>query len=216
MEEVTDKLFNKGIKSFGKDNVIQIINRFNDSYNLPFVSIGSGYGGIEYSSIKYNSNINWICIDIDPLKFPIKNYLDKPLMKIDYLTTDDLIKDNSSIISNCILFLNWCEPNDSTYDYDAIIKLKPRAILSIYEVFEGNNGAAGGEKFFEWTENNKDYILKEMYKLNPHPDNIDNYVMDIRISWWQHSSIYNHNQDYNTIEEYIDSKINHQEGCFIM
>jgi hypothetical protein len=40
--------------------------------------------------------------------------------------------------------------------------------------------------------------------------------MDIRISWWQHSSIYNiHNND-TTIEEYIDSQINHQEACVIM
>jgi hypothetical protein len=99
------------------------------------------------------------------------------------------------------LFLNWCEPNDSTYDYEAIIKLKPVAVLSIYEIFRGQNGAAGGEMFFNWTKNNTDYHLKEEYNLyanDNHSDNHynhsdyndDNYeFMDVSISWWQSNSL---------------------------
>jgi hypothetical protein len=84
------------------------------------------------------------------------------------------------------LFLNWCEPNESTYDYEAIIKLKPIAVLSIYEIFGGQNGAAGGEMFYNWTNDNSDYHLKEDYYLYAdefHAD--DDELMNIRIGWWQ-------------------------------
>jgi hypothetical protein len=214
METVTIDIFNKGILSFGKDVVIKIINEFYNTYNnLPFISIGSGYGAIELAS-NINNNINWICVDIDPLTFPIKQYLNKPLTKVDYKTTDELIKYNPSIVNNCIIFLNWCEPNESTYDYEAIIKLKPKAILSIYEVFDNNYGAAGGKKFFEWTLNNEDYFLKEMYYLSPYNDyDDDENVEDIRIGWWEDSNCL-YNED--SVHIYIKSKIKHNKSCNIM
>jgi hypothetical protein len=191
-----DYLLNKGIKSFGYENVINIINSFYNKYNLPIVSIGSGIGTIEYLSNK-KYKINWICIDIDnnPIHFPsyAHKYITEPLMNINYNSCDELIKNNSSIIGNCVLFLNWCLPNESTYDYDAIIKLKPLAVLSIYEVYNNNNGCAGGEMFYNWTINS-DYHLKEMYKLyydNSIDDDVEYEENDIRIGWWEN----NYNED---------------------
>ncbi len=189
-EENINKLFNLGIKSFGYKNVVDIINSFYNHYKLSVVSVGSGIGAIEYFAKKENDNLDWICIDINenPIDFPpsAKNQINKPLMKVDYLSIDNLIDTNPSIVNNCILFLNWCLPNASTYDFEAIIKLKPIAVLSIYEVFDGINGSAGGEMFYHWTENNTDYHLKEEYSLYAdkyHYD--DDELMDIRISWWQ-------------------------------
>ncbi len=187
---VLDKLFNIGIKSFGYKNVVDIICSFYDKYKLPIVSMGSGTGIIEYLAKNKNNNIEWICIDIDnnPLNFPsdVSQYINKPFMKIDYNSCDKLIINNPSIINNCLLFLNWCLPNASTYDYEAIIKLKPIAIVSIYENFDGYCGAAGGEMFYNWANINTDYHLKEEAKLYAdkyHCD--DDELMDIRISWWQ-------------------------------
>ncbi len=188
--DILEKFFNVGIKSFGYENVVNIISSFYNKYELPIVSMGSGIGIIEYLSKQKNDNIEWICIDIDdnPLNFPsnANKYINQPFMKVDYNSCDQLISNNNSIVSNCILFLNWCLPNGSTYDFEAIIKLKPIAILSIYEDFDGISGAAGGEMFYHWTQHNTDYHLKEGYSLYAdkfHTD--DDELMDIRINWWQ-------------------------------
>ncbi len=199
-EESINKLFNLGIKSFGYKNVINIISSFYNYYKLPFVSIGSGIGAIEYFTKKQNDNIEWICIDNNdnPNDFPpsAKNYINKPLMKIDYKLCQDLINNNPSIINNCIIFLNWCLPNDSTYDYEAIIKLKPLAILSIYEECDDMmSGAAGGEMFYNWIYNNTDYYVKEknyLYADKFHSD--DDELMDINIKWWE-SNLFDENKD---------------------
>ena len=90
-----DKLFNIGIKSFGNNNVVDIISSFYDKYNLPIVSIGSGTGIIEYSAKKKNNKINWICIDNDTtMNFPpdASQYINQPLMNINYNSCDELIK----------------------------------------------------------------------------------------------------------------------------
>ncbi len=188
-----NELFNTGIKSFGYKNVVDIISSFYNTYNLPIVSIGSGTGAIEYLAKKKNNDINWICVDNDPtMNFPpsANQYINQPLMNIDYNSCDQLIEEMPSIVNNCILFLNWCEPNESTYDYEAIIKLKPIAVLSIYEIFEGQNGAAGGEMFYNWTYDNTDYRIKEEYKLFADDYDNDNYeFMNVYISWWQSNSL---------------------------
>ncbi len=184
--EMINKLFNIGIKSYGYKNIINIINSFYDDYELPIVSIGSGIGAIEYFAKKENNNIEWICVDINenPIDFPpsAKNNINKPLMKIDYSSIDELIEKNNSIVNNCIIFLNWCLPNESEYDFDAIVKLKPLAILSIYENNDGDYGCAGGEKFYNWTINNNDYFLKKMCCLYPDKYHINHDdLMDIKI-----------------------------------
>jgi hypothetical protein len=196
-----EHLFNKGIKCYGYEKIITIINYIYNNYKLPIISVGSGTCIIEYLSNKkynekYNKNMNWICIDSDnnPLNFPpqASYYLSRPLMNIDYNSSDELIQNNPSIVGNCILFLNWCLPNESTYDYDAIIKLKPLAVLSIYEVFNDDYGSAGGKKFYDWTINNDNYNLKEMYKLYYEDDELEyNEKIDIRIGWWQNNNIFN-------------------------
>lgn len=188
-----NELFNTGIKSFGYENVVDIISSFYNTYNLPIVSMGSGTGAIEYLAKKKNNDINWICVDNDPtMNFPpsANQYINQPLMNIDYNSCDQLIETTPSIVNNCILFLNWCEPNESTYDYEAIIKLKPIAVLSIYEIFGGQNGAAGGEMFYNWTYDNTDYRIKEEYKLFADDYDNDNYeFMNVYISWWQSNSL---------------------------
>ncbi len=199
-------LLNKGIKAFGHQNVLLHLNSFYNFYaelhpDIPIISIGSGNGIIEFMTKQNNSKINWICIDIDsnPINFPThaSQHMNQPFMKVDYNSVDQLIINDISIIGKCILFLNWCLPNDSIYDFEAIIKLKPLAVFSIYELYENGPGAAGGEEFFNWMETNKnDYTKKEQYSLCPgiYHDDYDE-LLDIRMSWWQCNTLPN-DEDY--------------------
>lgn len=149
---------NKAIRSFGIDIFFDIFKKVNQKYNLPIISVGSGNGAFE-KIINDKLNLNIVCIDPDPLKYN-SNSITKPFIVPQYKYVDDIIpfyKDN------CILLLNWCDPNDSNYDYDAIIKLNPVCIISVYEVFNNDYGAAGGKKFFDYIYNNNEYnILNEI------------------------------------------------------
>ncbi len=210
MAQETDTIynFNKGIKSFGHNEVAQILRDFYYNYSssdkFKIVSVGSGS-----ASIEHYSKLDCILVDPDPSSF--HQYNEKVvLLKPHFFYVDELIKDNPLIVGNCLLFLNWCCPNDSEYDYEAIRKLKPIAIMSIYETFEGGAGCAGGGRFFFWTQENTDYQLVEEYWLMPGFDDID--VPDIKISIWQ-----NNFEDKEIKCKGIKSKIRHSSinGCFI-
>jgi len=169
-----------------------MIDNFYNKYKVPIISMGSGLGAIEYLSKNHNNNIDWICIDNDnnPVDFPPNNNQQKPFMEINYNSCDKLIENNSEIVGNCILFLNWCLPNDSYYDYEAIIKLKPIAVLSIYEIFDNESGASGGYLFHNWVHHNTEYHLKEENHLYADKYHIyDDELMDIRISWWESNNL---------------------------
>jgi hypothetical protein len=56
------------------------------------------------------------------------------------------------IVGNCCVFLNWCDPNDSDYDAEAVDLLRPCGIVAVIERFGGGNGAAGGKRFHELYE----------------------------------------------------------------
>ncbi len=212
--------YNKGIRSFGDKIVINLINEFSRYYdNINFVSIGSGLGGIEYSSKQLYNNINWICVDPDPNNY----HSDKsilPFIKPQYNYCDDLIRDKPEIVGNCILFLNWCEPNKSRYDYDAIIALKPLGILTIYELFGNNNGAAGGELFHNYLIRNRlEYNMKRSLHLLPYSGNDDEdddgyELMDIRITWFN-NKLNDKDCEINNIIEH-PSLIKHKNNCCIM
>jgi hypothetical protein len=195
--------FNKGIKSFGTTKVKNILISFYKRYNLPIISIGSGSGSIEhYSELK-----DYILIDPNPTSFS-----GIIIIEPHFPYVDNLIEYKPSIIGNCIVFLNWCEPNNNNYDYEAIIKLKPIAICSIYEEYKGGYGAAGSECFFTWTQTNKDYLVIEEHYLTPHDDDMDN--MDIRIKIWQNKNLPFENEDI--VVTYTKSNISHEgNNCCI-
>ena len=109
-----------------------------------YVSIGSGEAKLE-KHLCDTLGINIICVD--PYITPFVSFqVDQPCIRAEYNYVDDLIKDRPDIIGRCVLFLGWCEPGDNSYDYEAIIKLEPRHIVSVY----GGCGAAGSQKFLGW------------------------------------------------------------------
>ncbi len=203
MAEYISYTFNKGIKSFGEQEVKKILESFYKKFNIPIVSIGSGSGSIEHYT---KSTINWILVDPKPSSFH-----GSVVIEPHFSYVDDLINNKPEIVGNCLLFLNWCDPNESEYDYEAIIKLKPIAIFSIYEIYENSYGAAGGQKFFNWTINeNNNYQCIEEHYLHCHEDDEDFDIdVNIRIRIWQHKSIH-YNDDI--IVTFSKSKIRHGGG----
>lgn len=166
----------KGVLCFGENQTVEIIDRFYKSHglhcshgsrdshgshgSLPIVSIGSGNGYIEYYSGYRHPEQKWICCDPNPSSWTPGHVYKKP----EFPTAQHLLEARPELENNCILFINWAFPNDSSYDYDAITTLKPRRILSIYEEFKGENGAAGGVEFYNFVQ---------QCKRKKSPENLD-------------------------------------------
>lgn len=156
---------NKAIKAFGLDLCIkQVIQCINEHPDKVLISVGSGNGKFEHKIIDQYPNVKIICVDPDP-----ESYSKLPILLYpEFSTTDDLVQKFPELVGNCLLLLNWCYPNDSTYDYDAIMKLKPIAFVSIYESLgDVTNGAAGGEMFYNFLhDENNGYTLVHRVKGN--------------------------------------------------
>ena len=202
-----DKYVNKCVRSFDVDLVTDIIQRMAETYpGKLIVSIGSGNAALE--AYAQNETTRFICIDPNPL-----SYSPGPLhIEPDYDNVENLIKSRPDLVENCLLLLNWCDPNESSYDYDAIQALKPLAILSLYEVCYGGNGAAGSKLFYDWTQNCSDYILVESYCFAKQRER---GLMDMRINWHQTTQI---PCKEDAVVNYVDpaSISSCQEGCLIM
>lgn len=140
-------LFSRGIAVLGWIEVIRYYLRVIAKLPYQIVSVGSGNGfferRIEMSYPEIADPI--ICVDPEPNKFMPAP---EPLAhKAQYSTVQDMVKERSDLIGNCILILNWPNPNSTTYDYEAICILKPKYVLGIVE---NVSGIAGGEAFHVW------------------------------------------------------------------
>jgi hypothetical protein len=124
---------NKGIRCFGIATVFNNIGQFLNAYpGLNLISIGSGNGLLE-NQIRILFGINIICIDPNP-----ESYSPPPIVIIpDFPSVEALIDGSPQLVGNCLILLNWCNPNESRYDFDAIQSLRPIAFISIFESFMG-------------------------------------------------------------------------------
>ena len=155
--------FCKGITKIGINVVLKYFDTFMKLSGLPIISVGSGSGAFEkYLDEKFKTNI--ICVD--PLKEIYIETSQKYQKKPAFPYVHDLIKINSHYIGNCMLILNWCEPNRSTYDYDAIKLLKPNFLFLITEP----SGTASGNKFLNWLSKCGINVAcdKESIDINPY------------------------------------------------
>jgi hypothetical protein len=202
---------NKAIRSFGEDFVLKYIKTFYETYKAPLVSVGSGLGQIEWMALGRNSRMTIICVDPEPQSYHVNSSDVKPFMTPDYSYVDDLCVTRPNIIGNCVLFLNWCDPNDSSYDMEAVEQLKPIAILAIIESFGGSNGAAGGEKFHNWlrSENNG---YKEVHFSSLSPMEGEDDCLNISIEWLQKEGLEEIEVGLPII---VHSHIKHEQVCCI-
>ncbi len=139
-------------KYLSKDTINEYLDTAFMKYgeDKKIISVGSGHADTEFSFMERNKK-EIICVDPFPYSHgSFGSVLVKP--KYDYV--DDLIKNEPDVVGNCHLLLIWPLPCDSTYDIDAIEKLKPLSIVVIYDP----TGSSGGTEFlyykwlFNWRE----------------------------------------------------------------
>jgi hypothetical protein len=175
-----NKYFNRGIRSFGIEVVLDALHKFLSAYpGKEPISVGSGNGILEHEyANEYCEHI--LCVDPEPLSFNSTD-LTKPFMKPTYRNVTELVVHQRELKGNCVLILNWCDPRPHiTYDYDAVLKLLPLAFFTILEP----DGVAGSPKFHKFLRRTCAYVLIHNISLN-------GSMMDIRIQWWQRTVLQN-------------------------
>ena len=113
--------------------------------NLPIIVVGSGNGTVEYNLRHKYGVQNMILIDPAPESFDSYPNNNEYLVP-DYSTVEECLTKQPELKHNCIIFLPWSTPNDSTYDIDAINLLQPKGIVILFELV----GAAGGIALHCW------------------------------------------------------------------
>jgi hypothetical protein len=124
---------------------------------------------------------NIILIDPTPHIFHAPALMRDP----DYPHVDTLIEHNSEIIGNCSLLLNWIYPSETPYDVEAIDKLKP---IFIYSIFEGLGGAGSTEFHRDWLRYTPEYtqcyihqikLERNYYVITLHVRNTEENILNI-------------------------------------
>jgi hypothetical protein len=154
-------------KTIGYERLRTYVKFAYDTNKLPFVSVGSGIGKDESKMTKEIPGIKIICVDPEPLSFNkldnnhIRDHTsdhtgdhthdnnrncDCDIHMPDYPLVDDLIKERPIIVGKCNLLILWSSPNDTTYDIEAVAKLQPQTIVTIFDM----TGSAGGAFFIRW------------------------------------------------------------------
>lgn len=118
------------------DLIIKTFPELSDS----IVSIGSGTGYVE-KHIENKFDIKIHCVD--PINIQSTDDLHK---SSEYKCVEDLLQLHPELKSNSITFINWSFPNESIYDYEALIALDSPHVLIVFE----STGSGGGEVLQQW------------------------------------------------------------------
>jgi len=175
--------FNKAVQSFGVELTLSALHSFCSSYpGMPQISVGSGNGILEYCYAKKytESKEQILCVDPAPLSFNSEE-LSTPFQAPNYDSVGSLLQAKPQLRRNCVLILNWPNPNESTYDFDAVMALEPCGFFTTLEHM-GSSGAAGGRRFHRFLQSTQDYRLAHRIRLN-------NSEEDICIEWWHRSDL---------------------------
>lgn len=194
-----DNRFNFGIYSIGLERYCRFIADFVIHYACRrIISVGSGHGMLEkiyhivdpILRLKYSSTFDWVCIDPEPLNFsPFTDDMTKPYIEPKYATVDEMIYKEPECVNNEYILLNWCLPDESNYDYDAILKLNPKGFITLIAIDGHGPGVAGGINFIEFLKNQKIeqkyYLVREIpIKLLP----IIKMSSECHLQWWERSN----------------------------
>lgn len=149
---------NKAVRCFGLSLIMDYLQQAAGHYRVPVVSVGSGNGlverDLENAVVCANTGLRptVYCVDPDP-----ESYLGPPVFKQpDAASTTALLGQHPELVGNCILFLNWPEPNGCTWDMEAVVALQPQAIIAVIERFGNSYGAAGGELLHRFLYDSED------------------------------------------------------------
>jgi len=139
---VADDSFYTGVRRFGIDWSVRHLLEFARAHPGELVSVGSGCASLEWAAFGSDAR----CICVDPKVAPGTRLA--PLAP----SVGELLERRPELVGRATLLCNWCLPNDSAYDMEAVELLKPPAVLALIERFHGSYGAAGGRRFHAFTE----------------------------------------------------------------
>jgi hypothetical protein len=172
MEKISDIDLHYGcqaLKSIPSTTLRKVIETMiKESGSKQWISIGSGNGILE-GWIRDQFGINVITVDPKPINnayCPMDSFTASKfrLNENHFEKTEELIEKHSEYIGNCILLLIWSNPNDSSFDYDAIQLLKPNFILPLIETSSGIAGSEIFHSFFRTKCVNDEKLSQELYK----------------------------------------------------
>jgi hypothetical protein len=174
--DIPQEHLNPAVQAFGLQVVVALIKRIAEQYpGIPWVSVGCGNAAVESQS-----GFKWHLVDPAPLSWLNSHGLREPYLPVNSSSTRELIEKEPALVNNCVLFLNWPLPNDSTYDIEAVQLLNPVAVLSITELWLGGNGGAGSRGLHEWRQRGE---YRMVFDATLVQDN--RCQMDMRLSWYQ-------------------------------
>ena len=139
---VADDSFYTGVRRFGIDWSVRHLLEFARAHPGEMVSVGSGCASLEWAAFGSDAR----CICVDPKLTPGARIA--PLAP----SVGELVEQRPELVSAATLLCNWCLPNESAYDMEAVELIKPPAVLALIERFHGSYGAAGGERFHTFIE----------------------------------------------------------------
>ncbi|NBX75090.1 MAG: hypothetical protein EBQ92_00850 [Proteobacteria bacterium] len=144
--------FSNGVHLLGVEivlrHILELMTVLGKGY--PIVSIGSGRGNFE--NILRILQFEVILVDPDPESFA-ENF--KVVLKPDYCTAQQLVKEKPEIIGKCITLINWPTPEcgDDDYGMDAVNLLSSLGIVYIDEIdYRRAEKGAGGDRFQKWMD----------------------------------------------------------------
>ena len=137
---------NPAVKTFGFDQIIAVFNA------LPIrkiISVGSGSGTLE--EILNRGDFHVYTVEPEPGMWNdcAPDLVARPTAS----SVSELLTTRPDIFNNFILLLNFCLPNASSYDMDAITATDPSIIVAIVESL----GGAGGDAFWGWINEQEIY-----------------------------------------------------------
>ena len=146
------KHMNIAINHIGLDVITRLFSMA-VALNLPIVSLGIGNGVLEGLLSLMFAGVVVYGVDPKPNVFKkvtdeafYETYCCKPTAK----TVTDLLLLFPNLVGNCILLINWSEPNHPIYDIKAVQLLRPSYLCAVIERF----GAGGGQEFLRFLNTN--------------------------------------------------------------
>jgi hypothetical protein len=179
----------KGVTTIGVDACLEFAKTFLSHYagaidlaSLELISIGSGSAAFE-SLLRDLCGVKIVAVDPAPLSFGSAEDLAAPFIEPTCATAADLRLRPDP----CLLLFNWCEPNDSTYDAEALQLLKPEAFLVVYELCDGGAGAAGSKSFFAIIHDQESpyRLVGQIQGVGSAQVIWGTTIMDVRMQWWE-------------------------------
>lgn len=170
-----------GVETIGVKACLDFAGAFVGHYGeCTLVSIGSGCGAFEFMLQEAYPGTKVIGVDPAPLSFI-------PTAKVFLEPSCATASELGALASPRLLLFNWCEPNDSTYDAEALALLKPDAFLVVYELCDGASGAAGSRAFFDVLNCDEPTyrLVGQIQGLGSAPVAWGTTQTDVRMQWWE-------------------------------